>query len=162
MYKRQEPFTHTGAVATWNANDNLTIYGGRTAGWDTGFDFDTGSSFLGGFGTQLSEDVAFTYITTIGDLGLRSNGENGYSHSMVWDVALTDKLQYVLQSDLLSVEATGEDNVGINQRFIYNVNDRIGVGTRIECGKVTRTQAMLLSVPLLQPIQRLTTQQPLV
>ena len=130
-----EPFTHTGAVATWNATDNLTIYGGWTAGWDTGFDFDTGSSFLGGFGTQLSEDVAFTYITTIGDLGLRSNGENGYSHSMVWDVALTDKLQYVLQSDLLSVEATGEDNVGINQRFIYNVNDRIGVGTRIEWWK---------------------------
>ena len=83
----------------------------------------------------MSEDVAFTYITTIGDLGLRSNGENGYSHSMVWDVALTDKLQYVLQSDLLSVEATGEDNVGINQRFIYNVNDRIGVGTRIEWWK---------------------------
>ena len=130
-----EPFTHTGAVATWNATDNLTIYGGWTAGWDTGFDFDTGSSFLGGFGTQLSEDVAFTYITTIGDLGLRSNGENGYSHSLVWDVALTDKLQYVLQSDLLSVEATGEDNVGINQRFIYNVNDRIGVGTRIEWWK---------------------------
>jgi hypothetical protein len=45
-----EPFTHTGALATYQVDDRLTAYGGWTLGWDTGFNqFNNGSSFLGGF-----------------------------------------------------------------------------------------------------------------
>ena len=45
-----EPFTHTGALATYTGYENLTLYGGWTLGWDTGFDqYGGGSSFLGGF-----------------------------------------------------------------------------------------------------------------
>src|SRR5690606_37618183 len=32
-----EPFTHTGVLSTWSGIDDITIYAGWTAGWDTGF-----------------------------------------------------------------------------------------------------------------------------
>ena len=48
---------------------------------------------------------------------------------------LTDNLNYVLQSDLLRVNSTGEDNVGINQYFLYTLSDCIGLGARLEWWK---------------------------
>ena len=132
-----EPFTHTGALATYAASDNLEVYGGWTAGWDTGFDqFEGGSSFLGGFSTSLSENASFTYITTAGDLGWRGN--DGYTHSIVVDVTLSDKLNYVFQSDYVNVDDfvqtdgfTNED-FGINNYLFYTINDCLAFGTRLE------------------------------
>lgn len=137
MYN-SEPFTHTGAVATINASDDITIYGGWTAGWDTGFDqFDDGNSFLGGIGLSLSEDVSLTYITTFGDLGFR--GDDGYSHSIVLDANLNEKLNYVFQSDLLRATDVGSttvtEDVGVNQYLFYELCDTIVLGTRIEWWK---------------------------
>jgi len=129
-----EPFTHSGAIGTFNVSDDTTIYAGWTAGWDTGFDqFGNGSNFLGGFSTALSDRSTLTYITTIGDFGAR--GSDGYGHSVVVDTAVTDRLNYVFQSDLLRVESTGEDNVGINQYWIYSINERLGLGLRAEWWK---------------------------
>jgi len=115
----------------------MTMYNsepGWTLGWDTGFDqFQDGSSFLGGFSAPVGEDSVLTYITTIGDLGAR--GREAYSHSIVVDTALTDNLNWVVQSDLLRVGSTGEDNVGLNQYFLYSINDCLGVGSRLEWWK---------------------------
>lgn len=129
-----EPFTHTGVVATATLSDNLTAYGGWTLGWDTGFDqLGGGSSWLGGFSYTLSDNASFTYISTAGDFGWR--GDNAYSHSLVFDAALTDNLNYVAQSDLVRVDGTGEDNVGLNQYLLYSVNESVGIGTRVEWWK---------------------------
>lgn len=133
MYN-SEPFTHTGAIGTFNVSDDTTIYAGWTAGWDTGFDqFGNGSNFLGGISTALTDATTMTYITTIGDFGAR--GSDAYSHSFVFDTAVTDKFNWVLQSDLLRVQETGEDNVGINQYFLYDINDNLAFGTRVEWWK---------------------------
>lgn len=133
MYN-SEPFTHTGVLATYAAAENLEVYAGWTLGWDTGFDqLGNGSSFLGGFSSTISEDVTLTYILTAGDFGWR--GDSAYSHSIVIDTTLTEKLNYVLQSDALRVDSTGEDNVGINQYFLYSVNDCLGLGARLEWWK---------------------------
>jgi hypothetical protein len=136
-----EPFTHTGALATYTASDDLTLYGGWTAGWDTGFDqrFD-GSNFLGGFSRALGDNATLTYILTAGEFGWRGNG---YSHSIVLDTSLTDKLNYVIQSDLVrtndhdgnGVGPGKDDDIGINQYLIYSVTDKIGLGTRVEWWK---------------------------
>ena len=132
-----EPFTHTGALATYSASDDVTLYGGWTAGWDTGFDrVNGGSSGLGGFSAALGEDVTFTYITTFGNFGARGNGASGYSHSIVLDTVLTDNLNYVIQSDLIDIgTGDGSSQVGINQYLIRTINDRIGVGGRFEWWK---------------------------
>ena len=151
MYN-SEAFTHTGVLATYAASDDLTLYAGYTFGWDTGFDrYDLlgqdGSSFLGGFSTSVGDNAAFTYITTFGDFGAIGDG---YSHSMVLDVAVTDNLNYVIQSDILDndapVEGTGalvnqrtgtlrNETVGINQYLFYTLSDRIAVGGRAEWWK---------------------------
>ncbi len=126
-----EPFTHTGALATYKASDSLTLYGGWTAGWDTGFDRrDGGSNFLGGFSTSLTDDVKLTYINTAGNLGWRGDG---YSHSIVIDTTLTEKWNYVFQSDVLRADEF--DTVGINQYLFYTINDQIKAGTRVEWWK---------------------------
>ena len=48
-----EPFTHTGILGAYSANDCTTVYAGWTLGWDTGFDqYDGGSNWLGGISVQ--------------------------------------------------------------------------------------------------------------
>ncbi|GAB5443806.1 MAG: porin [Fuerstiella sp.] len=134
MYN-SEPFTHTGALLTYAAGD-ATIYAGWTAGWDTGFDnFNGGSSWLGGFAVPMGDNVTFTYISTAGNFGARAGGpdSDGYSHSLLFDVAVTDNLNYIFQSDV--VRWGTDDDVGINQYLIYSINDKIGVGTRVEWWK---------------------------
>ena len=129
-----EPFTHTGVLASRPVGENVEIFGGWTAGWDTGFDsFNGGSSWLGGVSLQLTENVGLTYASTAGNLGAR--GSDAYSHSIVFDTQLTENLQWVVQSDLLRVGSTGEDNVGLNQYLLYTLNDRVGLGARFEWWK---------------------------
>lgn len=140
-----EPFTHTGALATYAVNDNLKVYGGWTLGWDTGFrQFNGGSSWLGGFAYSLGDNITFTYISTAGNFGWR--GKDAYSHSIVVDASLTEKLNYVLQSDFLQVNdqttsyaelspGDREEDIGINQYLFYSLNDCWRVGTRMEWWK---------------------------
>lgn len=127
-----EAFTHTGALATYSASDNVTLYGGWTLGWDTGFDQKNGgSNFLGGTSIGLTDELTATFITTIGNFG---NIGSGYSHSLVLDFALTDSLNYVFQSDYLDADdpANGSESFGINQYLLYTINDCWGVGGRAE------------------------------
>ncbi|MFK7820162.1 MAG: outer membrane beta-barrel protein [Planctomycetaceae bacterium] len=136
MYN-SEPFTHTGAVATYNASDSLTVYGGWTTGWDTGFDtFDNGSSFLGGAAFNINESITLTYITTIGNFGARGDG---YGHSIVLDMELSDKWNYVIQSDYLDTDSAlnplglpDDEQIGINQYMFYELSDDVSIGGRYE------------------------------
>jgi hypothetical protein len=133
MYN-SEPFTHTGAIATYEMNDCTSLYGGWTAGWDTGFDqFGDGSTFLGGFSRTINDDASFSYITSFGDLGAR--GDDAYSHSMILDLQLTERLQTVFQSDVLRVNGTGEDNFALVNYMFYTLSDRLTFGRRIEWWK---------------------------
>ena len=126
-----EPFTHTGVLATYSGAENVELYGGWTAGWDTGFDqFGNGSTFLGGASLTLNDSSSLTYITTIGDFGSRGAGSGSYSHSLVLDTAVSDELNWVLQSDY--VEDGIVEQYGINQYLIYTVNDCVGYGLRTE------------------------------
>ncbi|MCA9261429.1 MAG: porin [Planctomycetales bacterium] len=140
-----EPFTHTGVLATYSGFENLTLYGGWTLGWDTGFDnLNQGNSFLGGFSTSLGDNVTFTYINTYGNFGWVDsqngvNADDSYSHSVVIDVSLTDNLNYIFQTDHLNIDNPGglveRDTTGINQYLIYSLNDIVSLGQRIEWWK---------------------------
>ena len=136
MYN-SEPFTHTGVLGTFNLSDNLSVWSGYTFGWDSGFN-DNGDNFLGGFSASLTDNFALTYATTIGRFGEARFGgvEKGYMHSIVADVALSDSLQYIFQSDYLDSEdgagQTVRDTFGINQYLIKTINDCWAVGGRLE------------------------------
>ncbi len=55
----------------------------------------------------------------------------------MFDHQLAEKLNYILQSDLVSTDQSGGNNseVGINQYLLYTVSDRLRAGTRIEWWK---------------------------
>lgn len=128
-----EPFTHTGALATLNMGD-LTAYGGWTNGWDTGFADNGGSTFLGGGSLNLNEQVNLTYITTIGRIG-NGTDQQGYSHSIVLQRELTERLRWITQSDLVDFEGTVSADrkaFGINNYLIADLNERWAAGTRFE------------------------------
>lgn len=136
MYKG-EAFTHTGALLTYTGIEKVVLYGGWTAGWDTGFDqLGDGSSFLGGFSFTPVDEATFTYILTGGDLGWVGEG---YSHSMVLVYNPIEKLTYVLQSDYINTDqdvlGSGDSDyktIGVNQYLIYQLIDELGIGARGE------------------------------
>jgi len=130
-----EPFTHTGALATYTASDDVTLYGGWVAGWDTGFDrFNGGSAFIGGATVKATDDITVAYIGTVGNLGKIGDGN---SHHVVVTTALTDKLNYALSSDVTTTNTgvfggTTFHSVSAANYLIYNINDRLGAGARAE------------------------------
>lgn len=129
-----EPFTHTGVVATYGLSDNLEVYGGWTAGWDTGFEAeDNGSNFLGGASYTYADMLTLTHIVAAGDFG--DIGRDGYAHSIVADMMLTERLNYVFQTDFKVIDETQNDEFGINQYLIYELNECWGAGTRMEWWK---------------------------
>jgi hypothetical protein len=132
-----EPFTHTGVLAENHSVDGLTLYMGWVMGWDAAWEQELGgSAFLGGFSAELTNDAIFTYMCNIGDFGYR--GDNGYNHSAVLELALTDALEYAVQSDYLSVDnafAVPGDSIeefGVNQYLYYSLSERVAVGGRAE------------------------------
>lgn len=133
MYN-SEPFTHTGAMVSYALSDALSVFGGWTLGWDTGFDqFDQGSSFLGGFIYSLTDNVTMSYFTTFGNFGWRGEG---YNHTVVFDVTLTERLTYIFESDYVDTDTDeANDDIGINQYLIYRLNSCWGVGGRFEWWK---------------------------
>ena len=135
-----EPFTHTGVLSTYSGLETLTLFGGWTLGWDTGYtNLNSGNNFLGGFTSNLNDSVTFTYLNTYGNFGWRDGGsKNSYSHSMVLTADLTDNLQYVAQSDLVRTDNPGVsqyDTIGLNQYLFYSLNDWLKVGGRAEWWK---------------------------
>jgi hypothetical protein len=143
MYK-SEPFTHTGFLATYTGLEVLTLFGGWTAGWDTGFDrLGDGSNFLGGASLTPVEEATVTYTLTGGDLGWIGDG---YSHSIVLVYKPLEKLTYVFQSDLVHTDqdvlGSGDedyDTIGVNQYLIYRLIDAFGVGVRGEWWRANGT-----------------------
>ncbi|TWT83338.1 hypothetical protein CA13_48030 [Planctomycetes bacterium CA13] len=131
-----EPFTHTGALATYNVNDDVTAYGGYVMGWDSGFE-DNGDAFLGGLSVGLTDDLTVTYATVGGVFANNQNSyAKGYMQSIVADLALSDNLQYIFQTDYLTADNRDDskqrETFDINQYLIYTVNDCWAFGGRFE------------------------------
>jgi len=139
-----EPFTHTGVIASYQASERLSVHGGWTLGWDTGFDqYAQGNDFHGGLAYSLTDNVKVAYMMCAGNLGWRGEG---YNHSLIFDFSLTERLNYVLQNDWVETDGwynvdTGvfspnqRDDVGINQYLFYKLNDCWKLGGRLEWWK---------------------------
>lgn len=127
-----EPFTHTGVLTEFQTSQDATVYLGWSLGWDSGFaQSENGNNGIAGVAKNLTEDIALTYMSTFGNLGWRGEG---YSHSIVLDMALTENLSYVLQSDYVNTSSlvdTGDD-IGLNNYLIYRIDDCLSLGARLE------------------------------
>ncbi|QDT03010.1 hypothetical protein K227x_13890 [Rubripirellula lacrimiformis] len=135
MYN-SEPFTHSGALFTYDMTEDMAFYGGYVLGWDSGFE-DNGDAYIGGSSVQLTDDINVTSTFTVGRLNDKGGAdERGYMSSTVASMQMTEKLSYIFQADLLDTEnAAGEtvrETFGINQYLIRSINDRIQIGSRFE------------------------------
>ncbi len=118
-----EPFTHTGVLGTWRPNDQLTIIGGITNGWDNWDDglesqgapitntnyanYNSNASFLGAITFSSSDGTQA--LTIANSSGNQLGGDdvvnpgvfvgNRSVTSFVYSNEFTDKLTYVYQSD---------------------------------------------------------------
>ena len=130
-----EPFTHTGVLTTWNPNDQLSIIGGVTNGWDN---WDNGLPTPGNPGPGKTSNAAFlgavTFSSSDGSQALtiacssgnEANGAltglggqdligNRTVTSVVYTNEFTDKLTYVYQSDFGYAANAGDPGVGYYQ-----------------------------------------------
>ncbi len=142
FYSRQftfynaEPFTHTGAVATYALSDDTSVSGGYVLGWDSGFD-DNGDAFLGSISHAISDNLSISYATAMGRFNTR-NGEDerGWIHSVILNASLTDKLSYINQTDVMYTRDGAGQSVrntfGNIHYLIYDINDRWSFGQRAE------------------------------
>ena len=138
MYN-SEPFTHTGALVTYDHSDDITLYGGYVEGYDSGFE-DNGDAFLGGASLGLTDRLDVTYAAIGGRLNTNPNGgvvEKGYMHSVVATYAVNCDVQYIMQSDYLDTDQ--RESIGINQYLIKTINDCTGIGARFEWWNTTPT-----------------------
>jgi len=134
-----EPFTHTGALLTYDVNDRVNFVGGVHNGWDN-FDANTERiGFLGGFNWQsCDERKSLSVALTSGDdLNNTAAYTNRTMISIVGSMQLSDNMDYVIQhdngwhSDFFSPGVDAEW-YGINQYLFYTMNDCWKAGLRFE------------------------------
>jgi hypothetical protein len=144
FYSRQftfynaEPFTHTGALTTYKASDNLELYNGYTLGWDSGFE-DNGDMYLGGFKYGINDTWSLVYTTAQGRFGESESTfarERGGLQSMILTGQLSDNLTYISQTDVLYTkyenQITARNTFGNINYLIYKISDRWAFGQRFE------------------------------
>ena len=152
-----EPFTHTGVLLEQKVADDITVLGGWTAGWDTGFSRNGGSNFLGGIKLQVTEKATLSYMTCMGNAGYNDtygsapgSDQNGYMHTLLFNWNVTDNWTYVCQSNYVDNDillGANEDALSLNNYLFYKFNDCWAVGTRLEWFKDPRLSSGRLQAP---------------
>lgn len=143
FYSRQftfynaEPFTHTGALTTYNLDADTQLYNGYVMGWDSGFE-DNGDAYIGGAKKKLDDTFTLLYTTVLGRFGdgNRAVGERGGIQNVILTAALTEKLTYISQTDIMyTTNNTGgvqRNTFGNINYLVYKVNDCVSLGQRFE------------------------------
>ncbi len=142
-----EPFTHTGALFSYNIDDNFsgtlgTVTCSQFGGWDGGFDNGCNNWNFIGAGTWTADDKA-TSFTASGTAGATSaSNSNAWSmYSLVAKHDILDDLHFVLQhdhgfADNAVVDAGGTVKnatwYGINSYLFYDMTETLSVGIRGE------------------------------
>lgn len=134
-----EPFTHTGALLTYEVGEQLSVSGGVHNGWDNFDPTRSRAGILAGANwTSCDQRTSLAVAVTSGDeLNNMANYTNRTMVSLVGSVQVTDNLQYVIQHDngwQKDFFAAGADAewYGINQYLLYDINDCWKAGVRAE------------------------------
>ncbi len=138
-----EPFTHTGALATWSG-DRWTVHGGLVNGWNKTDAESDKMAFLGSV-VYTPESGRYSLSMTVlsgeedGALPRRAAPATSprHAYSLVFDYQVTCRLQYVFQHDFGRQHDAFGTNVdaewyGINQYLFYTLNDCWKIGVRAE------------------------------
>ncbi len=136
-----EPFTHTGAIATWKADDSLSLVGAVVNGWDALDRVDDAAMFIGGFTWTGREGLSIAYNLGFSNDELTLAGEltNRYISSLVvnytrgdWNYVFQNDVGWQHDADPYSGFAQSAEWYGVNQYLFYTINDCWKAGARFE------------------------------
>ncbi len=141
------PFTQTGVLATYKANDQLTIATGINEGWDNFDDTDENISYTGQIIMTTKDkhttlNYAWQYgnepITSGGNLGGNPAAREGrFVNSLILSHDLNDRLSYVIENGD-GFQTNGEAGggtaswFGVDTYLIYKLNCCWTAATRLE------------------------------
>lgn len=130
-----EPFTHTGVLFSYPINDNFSVTGGVTSGWDAFF--QDPPNFLGGVNFTSDDEKTSVAVSLVTGDASQDNRSNRTLYSIVASHDLTDDLHYVFQHDFgVEQNATFSGDTaywyGINQYLSYDLMDELAAGLRFE------------------------------
>lgn len=148
-----EPTTHVGALADYALTDRLTLSAGWTAGHESGFEnrYDD-NAVLAGFTWKWTDRATLYYWMNAGheqnDLNRGAwrftdgSARNEYLiQSLCFEWLPTERFTYVMQYNLRNDNRIGRNGegcigrtsaYGINNHFLYKLDDRWSVGMRAE------------------------------
>jgi hypothetical protein len=150
-----EPFTHTGALATWTVNEKLTVGAGIIRGWDNFSNNNPGAGYIGTFTRTFDDKSSLAIVQVLSrepnqqnnvniETGFGQGNNNAHSirflQTNVYSRPLTrisSKLNYVYQTDFgYQTQALVNDRdakyYGQNQYLFYKVSDTFTWGLRGE------------------------------
>ncbi|MGV3485167.1 MAG: porin [Planctomycetaceae bacterium] len=135
-----EPFTHTGALTTYEAFDRLKLFGGIVNGWDKFDAVSDRASFLGGFSWTLPNEqtvLNYSLITGDEDGSAPPYAGNRTMYSVVLNHEFNDRWQAIVQHDLGVQQngvAAGTDAewYGLNTYLFRTLTDKLKAGMRYE------------------------------
>ena len=137
-----EPATHMGVLADYNLSDRLTVSAGWTTGEDASFaNPNGGKAILTGFTYSLADNATIYYWINGGEQ--KYTGPEGgidawndyFVQSVCFEWMPTKRFTYVLQYNLRNDNVRGRASTsayGVNNHFLYKLNDQWSVGTRFE------------------------------
>lgn len=130
-----EPFTHTGALASYALSDNVSVSGGFTRGWDYWEDNNDDLDFLGGVTLSNDNGGSVAFAITSGDYD-DAGDLNRTMYSIVLSQEVGDwtgVLQHDRGRDDEGVSATQDAEwYGLNSYLFYTINDCWSAGVRAE------------------------------
>ena len=132
-----EPFTHTGFLGSYQANDNLQLLGGIDRGWDNWEDDNANESALWGALWDSGEGTTLAATGTFGkELNFVGANTQRTLMSFVGGREITSRLSYVIQSDIGHQNSGGgfqsAEWYGVNQYLFYKLNCCWTLGARME------------------------------
>jgi hypothetical protein len=135
-----EPILITGAMASYQLDDQITLLGGAHQGVHRFEDNNDRLNFQGGvMWTSCDERTSLSYALDIGQndflpelFGL----EDEYIHSIVFKYQLNPRMLYVLQHDLGAANGVNgyqdAEWYSIGQYLLYTLNEKWSAGGRLE------------------------------
>lgn len=138
------PSTLTGAVATWDMNDKLSVFGGWVCGEDRTFEHEDDNAFIGGVKWRHNKHLSVSYAFIVGEErpwhNWRDNDHEYFVHSFVVNFKPTKRWDYTFEWTLRNENDTSTTwgpvqkwgGYGINNELIYKLNKRWSLGVRAE------------------------------
>ena len=132
-----QPYTGTGAIATYSGLENISISAGFIEGLNTGFD-SNGDTFIASVGLNLTDrlDVQYNVVggRLLNDMG-GPTAVKGAIHSIVAAYDIRCDLQYAMEATIADYDSGFVPlgpATGISNYFIKTMNECNSVGLRYE------------------------------